>query len=269
VDGEPAQLSQVVMNLITNAVESLPDGVGRIALRTGQREIAEPLEGALFAETMATGIHVYFEVSDTGSGMDPETRDKIFDPFFTTKFTGRGLGLAAVAGIVRSHRGAIEVATHPQGGSRFRVYLPAVVAEEVEAPAEPSATRSFRATGTALVIDDDEAVRELASDVLRHAGMRVLTAADGHEGLKLFRLHGGAIRVVLLDRTMPTLSGADTFESIRSLSPDARIVLVSGYSEARISHELAGRGVAAFLHKPFQPETLLARVREALAGPPS
>ncbi len=255
------------MNLITNAAESLGDGMGRIAVRTNVVNLAAPPPRALFAEAMASGPHVVFEVADTGCGMDAETCARIFDPFFTTKFTGRGLGLAAVAGIVRSHRGAIEVESEPGRGTRFRVLLPAVGGAVARPTREPAPVDSWRATGTALVIDDDEGVRELAEEVLRRSGMTVLTAADGREGVKLFGLYADSIRVVLLDRTMPALSGADTLEAIQALRADAKILVVSGYSEERVTAELAGRGIAGFLKKPFLPEALRARVREVLEGP--
>jgi len=267
VEAEAAQLAQVVMNLITNAAESLSDGVGRISVRTGVVNLDAPPSGALFAETLATGQHVYFEVSDSGCGMEAEARARIFDPFFTTKFTGRGLGLAAVAGIVRGHRGAVEVESGPGRGTRFRVLLPAAAGPAAQPTRERAPIDDWRATGTVLVIDDDEGVRELSEDVLHRTGMTVLTAADGHEGVKLFGLHADSIRVVLLDRTMPALSGAETFEAIRALRADAKIVLVSGYLEERAAGELAGRGLAGFLKKPFSPETLLARVREVLETP--
>jgi PAS domain S-box-containing protein len=267
VEVEPAQITQVVMNLITNAAESLGEGAGRIAVRTGVVNVDTPPSESLFAETMATGPHVYFEVSDTGSGMDAETRARIFDPFFTTKFTGRGLGLAAVAGIVRVHHGGIEVDSEPGRGTRFRVLLPAVAGPVAQPTQERLPIEGWRASGTVLVIDDDEGVCELAEDVLRGAGMTVLTAADGHEGVKLFRLHADSIRVILLDRTMPSLSGTDTFEAIRALRSDAKIVLVSGHLEERVTGELTGRGLAGFLKKPFSPETLLARVRQVIEFP--
>jgi len=268
VEAEAGQLGQVVVNLITNAAESLADGAGRITVRTGVVNVDAPPTGALFAETMTSGQHVTFEVTDTGCGMDAETCAQIFEPFFTTKFTGRGLGLAAVAGIVRSH-GAIEVESDPGRGTRFRVLLPVVAGPVAQPARERVPIGGWRTTGIALVIDDDEAVRELAEDVLRHTGMEVLTASDGHEGVKLFGLHADRVRVVLLDRTMPALSGADTFEAIRELRPDAKIVLVSGYREERVADELAGRGISGFLKKPFSPDTLLARVREAVEAPAS
>jgi PAS domain S-box-containing protein len=264
VEGESAQLSQVIMNLISNAAEALAEGTGQIVIRTGVVSIVEWSADVLFGETMPLGEHVYFEVSDTGCGMDKETLDRIFDPFFTTKFTGRGLGLAAVAGIVRGHRGGIKVTSDPGSGTCFRVMFPAVHRPATQPSGDPTPARPFRSTGTVLVIDDDEGVRELTEEVLRRAGMTVLTAADGHEGVKLFERHADDICVVLLDRTMPSLSGADTFDAIRAIRDQAKIVLVSGYSEERVTAELADRGLAGFLKKPFLPDTLLLRVQEVL-----
>ena len=266
VEGEVAQLGQVVMNLVANAAESLSDGEGRIDLRTGVVDLDSPPAKALFAETMSPGRHVYFEVSDAGCGMDAETCERIFDPFFTTKFTGRGLGLAAVEGIVRAHRGAIEVESEPGLGTRFRVLLPAIEGRVTQSAPEDAPVDGWRTTGVALVIDDDRGVRELAEDVLRRAGMKVLTASDGHAGVKLFALHADEIRLVLLDRTMPSLSGGDTFAAIRALRADTKIMIFSGYSEQRAIADLSRQGLAGFLKKPFLPEALVARVREVLEG---
>jgi CheY-like chemotaxis protein len=254
------------MNLVTNAAESMTDGTGQIQLRTGVVQLDALPAKVLFADSMTPGQHVYFEVSDTGCGMNAETCERIFDPFFTTKFTGRGLGLAAVAGIVRAHRGGIEVESKPDVGTRFRVLLPASEGHVAQSTVEHPPVDGWRTSGMALVIDDDEGVRELAEDILRRTGMTVLTASDGHEGVKLFGIHADAIRLVLLDRTMPALSGSDTFAAIRALRSDAKVVLVSGYSEERATADLALQGLAGFLGKPFLPEALVARVREVLEG---
>ncbi|MCP4036734.1 MAG: PAS domain S-box protein [bacterium] len=266
VEGESAQLSQVVMNLISNAAEALTEGAGQLAIRTGTMTLSARTPDILFSDTMPLGEHVYFEVCDTGCGMDKETLDRIFDPFYTTKFTGRGLGLAAVSGIVRGHNGGIKVESTPNQGTIFRVMFPAVTRPADNATADDPAPGTVSLCGTALVIDDDEGVRDLVREVLSRAGMRVLCAADGHRGVDLFRAEADSVRVVLLDRTMPALSGADTLEALRAIRNEVTVVLVSGYSEERIQDELGSKGLAGFLKKPFLPEALLQRVQDVLAG---
>ena len=261
VEADAAQLSQVVINLISNASESLPDGEGTIDVRTGRCQIDVVSAKAMFAEQVVPGPHVFLEVVDSGCGMDPGTLSKIFDPFFTTKFTGRGLGLAAVAGIVRGHRGAVEIESDPGDGTVFRVLFP--VAEGNGNPERlcEDVRAGRRLEGTLLVIDDDAAVCELAVDILSRIGLDVVTTADGHEGVEIFAERSDEIRLVLLDRTMPTMSGLETYRRLCQIRPDVRVVLVSGYSEERAAAELADTGLAGFMQKPFLPETLVEVVR--------
>ncbi len=264
---DASQLSQVVMNLITNAVEAVGDGEGRVAIRTGCAVLgpASPAQHVL-GEGPPPGRYAWFEVEDTGCGMDPETRSRIFDPFFTTKFTGRGLGLAAVRGIVRAHGGSIELESARGQGSRFRVLLPVAgtqVRAEEPGPRE-AALADWRSSATVLVVDDDGGVREVARDVLGRAGLRVLGAASGIEALAILEEHAGEIGAVLLDRTMPTLSGEDTFRELRRRQPELPVVLVSGYSEERAASHFAALDLAGFLAKPFLPNELLEKVRAAL-----
>jgi len=268
VDADIAQLSQVVMNLITNAAEAVREGAGRITLRTGIVE-AEKVDCryVVGADEPESGSYVFFEVVDDGCGMEVETQSKIFDPFFTTKFTGRGLGLAAALGIVRSHDGFIEIDSAVGRGTRFRVLFP--VAEERAAVAvDPWVTpiEDWRGSGTVLVVDDDEGVRELLNATLCRAGFSVLLARDGREGVDLFRRHSDEIRAVVLDRTMPDIGGEDAFDEIRRIRPDVRIMLISGYSEERAAWHFIDKGLDAFLHKPFEPRALLERIRRIVDG---
>jgi CheY-like chemotaxis protein/two-component sensor histidine kinase len=265
VEADAAQLSQVVMNLITNAAEALGHGGGRIAIRTGVVEADRAtLSRAVPSGDLAEGPYVFFEVSDTGCGMDEPTCAKIFDPFFTTKFTGRGLGLAAVLGIVRSHGGGIELESAPDLGTRFRVLLPRSKYPVPGPRTQASDVEAWRCRGTILVVDDDDGVRELTQETLERAGLDVLCARDGREAVAVARDHADAIDLVLLDRTMPASSGEEVFDEIRRLRPDVPIVLVSGYSQESVRDQFAGRDLAGFLHKPFLSSGLLLKVREIL-----
>jgi len=265
IEADDAQLSQVVMNLLTNAVEAVGEGEGRIAISTGTTRIdASSRREALLGEELAEGTYAYLEVSDTGCGMDADTRSRIFDPFYTTKFTGRGLGLAAVLGIVRGHRGAIEIDSEPGRGTRFRVLFPSASPPRAGDAPPAAHANEWRGSGTILVADDDAGIRELAEESLKRVGLRVLCARDGREAVETFRKHQDEIRAVLLDRTMPDISGEEAFDEIRRVRPDARVVLVSGYSEERAAQHFAATDLAGFLKKPFLPETLIEKIRKAI-----
>jgi CheY-like chemotaxis protein len=267
VEADTAQLSQVVMNLITNATEAVREGAGRITLRTGIIE-AEKVEHRYIVGNfeLTAGIYVFFEVIDDGCGMDAETQSKMFDPFFTTKFTGRGLGLAAAAGIVRSHDGFIEIDSEVGRGTRFRVLFPAIERVAVVADKWETAIEDWRGSGMVLVVDDDEGVRELVDSTLSRVGLTVLLARDGREGVDLFRRHSEEIRAVVLDRTMPDIGGEDAFDEIRRIRSDARIMLISGYSEERAAWHFIDKGLDAFLHKPFETRVLLEKIRRMIDG---
>jgi PAS domain S-box-containing protein len=268
VHGDTGQLTQVVMNLITNAAEALdPDG-GEIVIRTGEVEYADAPPSPFIVETLAPGRYVFVEIEDSGCGMDRVTRDRIFDPFFTTKFTGRGLGLASVLGIMRAHGGSIELESRRGVGTRFRALFP--VANETVGPLAtdaPAGVSSAKSPGTVLVIDDDDDARDVAAESLAREGIEVLAAPDGTTGVELFEQRQDDIDLVILDRTMPLMSGEETFDRLRELSEDVRVLLMSGYGEKRAAEAFGDRGLAGFVKKPFLPEDLSARVRELLAEP--
>ncbi|MGE4607761.1 MAG: PAS domain S-box protein [Myxococcota bacterium] len=264
IEADSAQLTQVVINLISNAAEAITDGGGQITVTTGTVEIDEASPSAIFADELKRGRHVFFEVADTGCGMDDETVARIFDPFFTTKFTGRGLGLAAVAGIVRGHRGAVEIDSGVGRGTVIRVLIPGALRPLAQPVRNFDPLDHWTGHGTALVVDDDSGVRDFVEEVLTRIGIDVLTASDGREAIEIFQRHAAKISVIILDRTMPTASGLEVFDALRATDPEARVVLVSGYSQERATQELAGRGLAGFLKKPFTPEELVDKVREAL-----
>jgi CheY-like chemotaxis protein len=213
---------------------------------------------------LAEGLYVFLEVADTGCGMSEETKARIFDPFFTTKFTGRGLGLSAALGIVRGHRGAFKTYSEIGKGTTIKVLFPA---SRLPARAEvgPSpAPEAWRGSGTVLVVDDEESVRGMARHMLQSMGFDVLTAADGRAAVEIVRTEGDRIRLVLLDLTMPHLDGEETFREIRLLRSGIRVVLTSGYNEQSATSRFVGKGLAAFLQKPFRFEDLLEVVRGAL-----
>jgi len=264
IEADVAQVQQVVMNLITNASEALGDN-GEIIVCTGVIDADRAyLSEAFLDENLPEGRYVYLEVIDTGSGMDKETRDRIFDPFFTTKFTGRGLGLAAVLGIVRGHRGAIRVCTEPRQGTTIKVLFPASEQPVPGSELGPQGAEVWRGGGTVLVVDDEEGVRSVASKALAMVGFTVIDAADGHVGVELFREYANEIVAVLLDMTMPRMSGEEAFRAIRSIRPDIKVILSSGYNEQESISLFQSKGLAGFIQKPYQPRKLLEKIREVL-----
>jgi PAS domain S-box-containing protein len=255
VTADPTQLRQIVMNLITNASDALGEGVGTITLRTGLVESAESA-----AEPPAS---VFLEVSDTGCGMDSSTLQRIFDPFFSTKFSGRGLGLAAVMGIVESHQGHVRIRTAPGEGTTFRVVLPAVAGEPVAAPRRLSGA-GWRGSGTVLMVEDEEDVREVVGHMLERLGFDVLTAVDGQDAIRTLEEHAGEVTAVLLDLSMPRMGGPETVRLLRQRSPELPVVLMSGYTEEDAASKILDGlgGTVGFLHKPFLADDLSGVLRQ-------
>ena len=262
IEGDPAQLRQVLMNLVINASEAIGDRSGVVTISTGARHCdAEYLRETFLDDSLPEGLYVSLEVSDTGCGMDKETQARIFEPFFTTKFTGRGLGMSAVLGIVRGHKGALKVYSEPGKGTTFRLLFPASFQEGEETVAETVESGSeWCGSGTVLLVDDDETILGIGRLMLERLGFSVLTAGDGQEAVEIFRFRGKEIALVLLDLTMPRMNGEEAFRELRRIDPDVRVVLSSGYSEQEIAARFAGRGLAGFIQKPYQVE----RLRETL-----
>jgi PAS domain S-box-containing protein len=258
VEADPGQLQQIVMNLIINGAEAIGgDQPGRIDIRSnGIILTREDVHKNYSLEQLLPGPYVSFEVRDTGSGMDEENKARIFDPFFTTKFTGRGLGLAAVQGIVRGYGGAVRVYSTPGKGSMFRVLLPASPHRKADAIAPVDGHHGARPS-TILVVDDEELVRNIARQTLEREGHTVITAANGKDGLEVFQAHQDKIGLVLLDVLMPVMGGEEMLKAIRGLRADVPIVLMSGFEEAEVVRRLGQRMFAAFVQKPFTYQGLL------------
>ncbi|MCF8034123.1 MAG: response regulator [Desulfarculaceae bacterium] len=265
VEADITQMRQLIMNLITNASDALEERSGTITISTGVTEVDRAyLADTFIEEELPPGAYVHLEVSDTGVGMDKATQAKIFDPFFTTKFAGRGLGLAAVLGIIRGHKGAIKIYSEPGQGTSIKVLLPATD-KQIQVEQRPSAeTESMTAPALVLIVDDDEMVRAVTRLALERLGCRVIEAHDGVEGVETFQEQQSEVDLVILDLTMPRLSGEEVFAQLRRLDPGVRVLLTSGYNEAETTNRFAGKGLAGFIQKPYTPSGLRRKLQEIL-----
>ncbi|HUA17532.1 MAG TPA: response regulator [Bryobacteraceae bacterium] len=266
IDGDAAQIQQLVMNLVINGAEAIGDEKpGTVTVTTSVKDVDEVyLRQTFGASSISPGRYVLLEVDDTGSGMDEATLARIFDPFFTTKFAGRGLGLAAVMGIVRGHKGALRVYSSPGQGSSFKVLFPASQSVAVSQEAGPAVT-DLQGTGTILVIDDEEVVRQIAKSALTRYGYTVLAAQNGPEGIEIFQENAASVSLILLDMTMPAMSGEATLRKLRTVRADVPVIFCSGYHEVEFEQRFATQELAGFLQKPFTAAYLAERVKLALS----
>lgn len=269
ISADIGQMQQVVMNLVINAAEAYDECPGQVRLVTkmvygGNIEKGDYLSAA----PDSTTNYVQLSVIDQASGIDPMMLQQIFDPFFTTKFTGRGLGLAAVQGIVHNHGGLLTIQTVSGIGTTFNLFFPAIGTPENVTDIHMLSDTHEMTTGkyTILCIDDDDALREGMSDYLEMVGHQVITAANGQEGLTLFKKHQSRVDVILLDLTMPVMSGSDAFVAIRALSPDVPIIIVSGYGEEQAINRLNGAEYT-FVQKPFNLQRLCKQFEELVTVP--
>ena len=248
IEADATQIRQIVMNLIINGAEAIGAEGGTVRVRTGVSN---------------DKTDAFMEVKDTGSGMSEATQATMFDPFFTTKFTGRGLGLAAVSGIVRSHKGKMHVDSVPGRGTTFTVSFPVVPAEVLNV-APPVSKPIPAGTGTILVVDDEPELRSMAGMILEKSGYTVLLAGDGREAVDIFQQNTPEIAAVFMDMSMPVMGGCEAFRLIREIQPGVPIIVTSGYSEVSTREELDPDAVAGFLQKPYVAGKLLRSIQEAL-----
>ncbi|MFT5049057.1 MAG: two-component system cell cycle sensor histidine kinase/response regulator CckA [Chlamydiales bacterium] len=275
IEADETQIQQVIMNLVVNAAEAANGAHHDVLISTGSGHFtADELKANdLVGTPPAEGRYVWLSVRDTGTGMTDDVRLRLFEPFFTTKFTGRGLGLAAVLGIVRSHLGSITVESAPGMGTEVRVSLPAsdraVDRKDSSGAGKPAASAPLR--GTILVVDDEEAVRNVARCALERAGFEVSVAEDGRRAIEVYSGQAGGFDAVLLDMTMPKMNGEMAFRELRALDPNVCVLMSSGYEESSTRAEHALDGLAGFLQKPYSTSGLLAAIREAMgqARPPA
>ena len=260
VSADATQLRQVMMNLVTNASDALGENTGTITISTGVRHLDQDyLQTALKSGEVREGRYIYIEVADTGCGFSQETQNRLFDPFFTTKVAGRGLGLAAVLGIVRGHRGAITVESTVGVGSVFRVFLPAFGADVTAVKAKPG-TAAWHGTGVVLLVDDEDSVREVARAMLERLGFSVIPVSNGRDAIERFRERSAEVSCAVVDLTMPQMDGAETFRALRAIRDSLPVIIYSGYSESDVSARFGEEANLRFVQKPFD----LTKLRDEL-----
>ncbi len=268
IEGDGTQIRQVIMNLIINASEAIGDRSGIISIATGAMDCdRDYLVDTYLDENLQPGLYTYIEVADTGCGMDGETRTRLFDPFFTTKFTGRGLGMSAVLGIVRGHSGAIKVYSEPGRGTTIKVLFPVTDgAIPLAGSVENGGGAGSLAGARILLVDDEETVRSVGRQMLELLGLKVIVAENGREAVAVYAERREEIDLVLLDLSMPHMDGVQAFRELRRLDREVRVVMSSGYNEQEVTRQVVGKGLAGFIQKPYQIDTLRDVLAEVL-GP--
>lgn len=262
VEADSAQLQQVLVNLVANAADAIGDSEGRITIATRRRFVdASDIATRFAGQNIAPGEHVALEVTDTGCGMAPEVREKIFEPFYTTKTKGRGLGLAAMQGILRGHRAGLLLQTEEGKGTTFQLFFPAAKSA-VEAAAQEREAKELKAGGLVLLAEDEPDVRASSSAILRLLGFEVEAVADGREAMTAFEKRPEAFRFAVLDLTMPRMGGREVAARLHALRPNLPILLTSGFSE---SEALQGADFLSFLRKPYLVDDLRDALAELLA----
>ncbi|QWV93974.1 response regulator [Geomonas oryzisoli] len=267
IKGDQGQVQQIIMNLVVNAVEAIGDRKGTVGICLARHTIL-PEEGShdVFGNAIAPGSYVCLEVSDDGCGMSDETRQRIFEPFFSTKFTGRGLGMSATMGIIRSHNGALQLSSTLGEGSRFRVFFPtsaaSLLVRDAEPVPEPQPQSRELLSGTVLLVDDEPELRQVGTVLLAGLGLRVITACNGREALEIYRERGKEIDLVLMDLTMPEMDGVEAYQELRRETSTLPILFCSGYGKKEVSPFIDSDPLAAFLAKPYNREQMRHMLRK-------
>jgi CheY-like chemotaxis protein len=272
IESDPAQITQIITNLMINAYESIGDKPGTVTLSTGAAYFnRHELASIWIKEHPKAGEYVYVEIKDTGSGMDKGTLEKLFDPFFTTKFIGRGLGLSAVHGIIRAHNGTIKIESEPGKGTTVRVFLPVSKTSKNTAEVEAPVLKKKKTRGSILIVDDDELVLNVGTNMILESGFEVIIAVDGIQALEIFAedrksTQGKRISCIVLDLAMPRMDGAETLREIRKIDPETPVLIISGYSEEVARGKLEGMEFPPFLQKPFLMAAFVNLINNVMQG---
>lgn len=265
IDADAGQMRQTIMNLVSNASEAIGEEQGQVTIRTYVHILEESdLRESFLENDLPKGAYVCLEVSDTGVGMSAETREKIFEPFFTTKFTGRGLGMAAVLGIARGHRGALKIESDLGVGSSLRLLLPPSEREVIPL-VDKTKDSKWKSSGKALLVDDEEQVRHLCAKMLNRIGFEVIAVKDGREAIDAFQKWHSELRFVILDMSMPKMDGSEAFAELKKINADVPVIIASGYSQQQISEEFADKMPEGFIQKPYGAAILTDKIRSVLA----
>jgi CheY-like chemotaxis protein len=263
ISADETQIKQIVMNLVLNANEAFQNREGEITVITGKTYCDEKyLADTYLNDDLPAGEYVFIEVSDQGGGMDEDTIKKMFDPFFSTKFIGRGLGLATVLGIVRAHKGAIEIHSELHVGSRVRILFP--VAEEGVKPIRKHANKRAKSYKGwfILFVDDEELVRKVANKMLTRRGFEVINAEDGPSAIEIYKKNMSKINLVVIDYTMPGMDGLETYHELKKINKDVKVIIVSGYDEKDEVKKLEDTNLIGFIQKPFRVSELLEKIND-------
>jgi PAS domain S-box-containing protein len=263
ITGDASQLRQVAMNLIINASEAIGEEQGVINVSLACTEIkagqsAKDHNGQI----IPAGQYLCLEVADSGCGMSDEIRQRIFEPFYTTKFTGRGLGMSALLGIIRAHKGALQLESRPGQGTTFKVYLPVKIGAAGEELSQQETLSDWKGSGTILLVEDEPQIRMFARELMQGLGFSVIEAANGKEALELYQQNSADITLVVADMGMPVMDGYEMFRELKKLDPKLPIIISSGFGESDIGSKIPGEAIAGMINKPYNLEHL----REVLKG---
>ena len=258
IEADAAQIRQVVMNLITNASESIGENNGVIEIKTG---VMKADTNSFLGKDLHNLGYTYIEISDTGCGMNEEIKGKMFNPYFTTKLTGRGLGLSVVHEIVHGHNGIIKIQSEPERGTNFTVFFPSSGKTlKTEDETDLIKNHAFASGSTVLIVDDEEDVREVTKTMLETMDFEVYTASSGREGVEFFRDNTGKIDIILMDMTMPNMNGEEVVRKMRKICAEVPIILSSGYSEHDVKKRFKAKDMAEFIQKPYQIKALINKI---------